>query len=955
MSITRRGPMLLPALLLAAPLMFAQSVSVMPTSGSVAVGGTFQFSKSTMMLMPETVTWSVAGIPQGNSTVGTIDATGLYHAPAAVPSPSSVLITATSTANPLIAGNSYVTVTTVKPTITLSPGGYVAPTIGTSVQFTATVKNLASNTVTWAANGIVGGNSTAGTITQTGLYTAPMTIPVNPVQVSARSTVDTTVVGSQYVYIVPVGPTITAVTPNPLPTGSYTMTVTGSGFQTGATIIAAGVQLSTTVVNANTLTGGVWMPPGTTSAQVCAKNVGTNCGNTLIIPVSGSTSNNPPPPPQQSTPAPVVSPSSATVPLAATQQFTASNVTSWTASAGTIDNTGLYTAPAVMPATPSVTITATGGGGSGKAIVTLIPNTPPAITGINPPTLPLGVFAFSVQGTNFIAQSVVQLNGKSLPTTLVNGALNVTGFAGTSGPGTLVVVNGPLSSPAYPVQVGVPNPLVSASAARRFLEQAAFGPTPSEADHVQSIGFQAWIQEQFNTPQVSNYAVVGSQGGMGTIFLANAVTNPDQLRQRVAFALSQIFVTSMTKLIWNTTMVPYQHLLLQDTFTNYRQILGDVTLSPAMGNYLDMANNAKANAAAGTVANENYAREVLQLFSIGTAMLNSNGTPIIDLTTGLPAPAYDQTTISELARVFTGWTYAPPPGGSLQWNAYLNNATSPMQYIMAMHDTGAKTIFQNTPYQASIAGGQAANVELNQALNLIANHPNTAPFICKQLIQHLVKSNPSPAYVQNVVNAWTQSNGDMKAVITAVLMDGEARANDQGGADQPSDGHLQEPALLLPGLVRAFGGKITPQNYYGSEIAAMGQDIFNPASVFNYYSPGYTVANTGGLKGPEFQIDNPNNAILRENLIGNLFNAYQNPIQTYGPGTTVDLTAFVPLAATPSTLVDAIDLTLTHGTMPAGLKSMIVAGVTGDANGNIHRVQTAVYLTLQSSYYSVWH
>jgi Protein of unknown function (DUF1800) len=224
-----------------------------------------------------------------------------------------------------------------------------------------------------------------------------------------------------------------------------------------------------------------------------------------------------------------------------------------------------------------------------------------------------------------------------------------------------------------------------------------------------------------------------------------------------------------------------------------------------------------------------------------------------------------------------------------------------------------------------------------------------------QAIQHLAKSNPSTAYVQRVSTAFSQSGGDMKAVITAILLDPEARANDNGGGDQPSDGHLQEPALFLPGLVRAFGGTMTAQNYYASDMAALGQDIYNAPSVFNYFSPGYTVGGTGGLKGPEFQIDNANAAILRENLVANLFNQYSNPIQSYGPGTTVDLTPLLPLAASPASLVDAIDLCLTRGVMPASMKQIIVNAVTAESGGPLRRVQTAIYLTLQSSYYGVWH
>jgi hypothetical protein len=209
--------------------------------------------------------------------------------------------------------------------------------------------------------------------------------------------------------------------------------------------------------------------------------------------------------------------------------------------------------------------------------------------------------------------------------------------------------------------------------------------------------------------------------------------------------------------------------------------------------------------------------------------------------------------------------------------------------------------------------------------------------------------------VLRVSTAFTQSHGDMPTVITAILLDPEARANDQGGDDQPTDGHLQEPALLVPAVVRAFAGQMTTANYYPSTLASMGQDLFNAPSVFNYYSPGFVVGGTGGLSGPEFQIDNPNAAVLRENFAANLTNSYSNPMLNNGPGTTVDLTPFLPLASNPATLVNAVDLTLTQGVMPQGLKTIIVNAVAADGNSPLHAVETAVYLTLISSYYNVWH
>jgi uncharacterized protein (DUF1800 family) len=553
---------------------------------------------------------------------------------------------------------------------------------------------------------------------------------------------------------------------------------------------------------------------------------------------------------------------------------------------------------------------------------------------------------------------VAALNGTALSTTFASGALSVTGFSAASGPANITVSNGSAISPPFPVQIGVVNAQVSAAAARRFLEQAAFGATPSDASNVQTIGFQAWLTQQFAMAQVSNYnPITSSQGGMPAHFLTNAVTNPDQLRQRVAFALSQIFVTSLQKLIWNSNMVLFQNMLLGDAFTNYRQIMADVTLSPAMGQYLDMANNAMGSSVEGTLANENYARELMQLFTIGTQMLNQDGSVQKD-TNNLPIPTYLQPAISEFARVYTGWTYAPAAGQPVEWGAYITS-NGPMVPYPPEHDSGSKQLLNYSGASLTVSpAGLTPLQDLNNALDNIFNHPNVGPFVGKQLIQHLVKSNPSPAYVSRVAAAFNNNGqgvrGDMMATISAVLLDPEARANDSGGDDQASDGHLQEPALFIAGMVRAFGGQMTDQNYFPWDLVNLGQDLFDAPSVFNYYSPTYGVPGTT-LLGGEFEIHTPNNAIWRANVVRSLFSQWSNPVENYGPGTTVDVTAFVPLAATPALLVNALDLTLTHGTMPAGMKATIESAVTADTSGPLLRVEDACYLILTSSYYNVWH
>jgi len=378
----------------------------------------------------------------------------------------------------------------------------------------------------------------------------------------------------------------------------------------------------------------------------------------------------------------------------------------------------------------------------------------------------------------------------------------------------------------------------------------------------------------------------------------------------------------------------------------------DVTLSPAMGQYLDMANNAMANPATGSAANENYARELMQLFTIGTNMLNPDGTIQYD-SNSVPIPTYSQFTVTEFARVYTGWTYAPAPGKPVSWGAY----TTPGQPLVPYspeHDPGSKQLLNGYVSPAGITPKQ----DLENALDNIFNHPNVGPFVATQLIQHLVKSNPSPAYVKRVAETFNHNGagirGDMKAVISAILLDPEARANDDGGEDQATDGHLQEPALFIAGMVRAFGGQMTDANYFAWDLANQGQDIFNPESVFNYYAPNFGVPGTS-LMGGEFQIYTPNNAILRANLVSNLFGQYSNPVQSYGPGTTVDLSGYLPLAPFPAQLVDALDLTLTHGVMPAAMKSTIITAVTGETGGNLRRIQRACYLILTSGYYNVWH
>lgn len=818
--------------------------------------------------------------------------------------------------------------------------------VGGTRQMTATVAGLSSPVVNWLAS--------AGSIDANGLYTAPAAVPSpSTVTITAVSAVDGTVSGTASLFVKEKAPVVTSLSPTSVPAGTFTLYVNGSGFQNGAVIYNGMTPAPTTFISSVQLKAAMTVTQvGTAYIRVLNPNSMFSAILTLQVIYGGTGSSSL-----------VLQPATSVVVTGGTQQFSAtyngSATTSvvWTASAGSITAGGLYSAPATVPAGNLATITASGPNGStAAASVTVVSSTPPAITAVTPAPLPIGIFNVTISGNGFVSGTQASLNGVPLVTQYVSPTtLTASGLASQNGQCNMAVANGPVNSLPYPVQTGLTNPLVSASAARRFLQQAAFGPTSAEAQHVQQAGLSAWIDEQAGGPPVSNYQITSNQGGMPQRFLTNSAMNSDQLRQKIAFAYSQIFVTSLVKLIWTQDMAPYQEMLLGDAFANFRKLLADVTLHPSMGYYLDMANNAKANGQGTQLPNENYAREVLQLFSIGTAMLNPDGTVQID-SQGLPVPSYDQKTITELSRVFTGWTYAPPPGGSVVWGAY-KTQYGPMVPYIPQHDFGAKTLF---PYLANgaIPSGLGVQQDLDAALDIIFKHPNTAPFVGKQMIQHLVKSNPSPGYVQRVAQAFADNGqgvrGDMVAVVKAVLLDPEARANDSAVTPAASDGHLQEPALFLAALFRALGAQVNDQNYFSYDLMNMGQDLFSSPSVFNYWSPGYVVG-SAGLKGGEFQIYSPYASVYRVNLVSSLFSAYSGNVQAYGPGFSVDLSALVGLASTPATLVDALDLALTAGTMPSQMKQIVTTAVQNETGGNLRRVQTAIILIATSSYYNVWN
>jgi uncharacterized protein (DUF1800 family) len=506
----------------------------------------------------------------------------------------------------------------------------------------------------------------------------------------------------------------------------------------------------------------------------------------------------------------------------------------------------------------------------------------------------------------------------------------------------------------------------------RFLEQSTFGPTESLVATVQHLGLAGFLDGQLamQPSSLGTYPVILQSNAVvcpptgapvncyrdnfssfqpAVVFFHNALVGDDQLRQRVGFALSQIFVVSDGEVNSTYGMADYEQLLLNDAFGNFRQILQDVTLSPAMGRYLNMVNNDKANATKGTHPNENYARELLQLFSIGLVKLNADGTVVMDAN-GQPVATYDQSVIDGFASVFTGWTY-PTVSGAVQKTHNPTNYRGVMEAVDTNHDTTAKTLLDGT----SVPSGQTAAQDLGTALDLIYNHPNVGPFIGKQLIQFLVTSNPSPAYVGRVSAVFANNGagvrGDMGAVVRAILLDPEARGDVQSGTGY---GKLREPALLAANLARALGVQ-SDGVYLRNASVSMEQAVYESSSVFNFYPPNYPLSGTQLVSPPSTLLDS-SSVMVRSNFILALLFSTIAPDATFpnATGTTAPLTDFLSSAGDAGALADRFNALLMHGTMSSGMRQAVMNAVNAvGATDAIDRVRAAAYVIATSAQYQV--
>jgi uncharacterized protein (DUF1800 family) len=499
-----------------------------------------------------------------------------------------------------------------------------------------------------------------------------------------------------------------------------------------------------------------------------------------------------------------------------------------------------------------------------------------------------------------------------------------------------------------------PNATLSADQlATRFLAQATFGPSPDSLAELRALNYDysAWINQEAAKPVSSavNLLLAAKTADATITSFDNGynrrarsqlmLAGSDQLRQRVTYALSQILVISDADSNVSGAgegSSSYYDMLERNALGNFRTLLMDVTLHPVMGRYLSHYKNRKANTTTGTRPDENYAREIMQLFTIGLYKLNPDGTFQTD-TVGNPLESYTNDDITELARVFTGLTDFSTNNtgtgtGRLDFPSAVANYTTPMRMWESQHDTGAKNLLSYPgAAKPALPAGQAGLVDVQDAINHLVEHPNTAPFISRLLIQRLVTSNPTNAYVGRVaavfVNNGSGVRGDLLAVIRAILLDSEAR--DTSFITDPSHGKLQEPFLRLTQILRAFrftvGTATLPYDFGGNFTEnTMGQFPLAAPTVFNFYRPDYAPAGviaTASLAAPEFQILNSVFSVTFPNALYNL-------IQTGAGQFALNLTDQAAIASDSNLLLDNLNLYLTHGTMSTETRAAITTALS---------------------------
>jgi uncharacterized protein (DUF1800 family) len=898
---------------------------------------------------------------------------------------------------------------------------------GTSLRVTQTMQltrgsQATGAPLTYAVNGVVGGNADVGTIDANGLYTAPAIVPVpNTVSItSTASNYPNLPPGSVSLSVLNPIPVLSKVTPAGFSEGTTTVTVSGTQFVYGAQIMWNGVAIPTTLVSGTQLIAAIPAPnPGTYPLLVTNPNPGSANSKTLPVLVG---------PGEvvltlqygQGSDVRVSNTLNIGLMVAGTNHtgvtLAVNGIAGGNAQVGTAasqsDGSINYTAPALVP-TPNniVQLTITSMDNPKVSIVQNISvmNPIPILNSATPTTLDVGPPSTTVMltGQQFINGAQVLVNGSPVTTTFNSGTQLTAAVSPTeSGNLDLQVLNpspGPATSTDLIATVNgtPPTPVVSESDASRFLEQATFGATDATIHHLSLIGYQPWLNEQFampltlHEPAVEQAVILNNppcaatslicntalfeqnasdEGFVQDTFWQQSIAGNDQLRQRVEYALTQQFVVSSVN--FSIESMPrgeanYYDVVGADAFGNFRTLLQDVTLNPMMGQFLNMLGNDKGNA--NTEPDQNYAREVMQLFTIGLWQLNDDGSQKLD-GSGNPIPTFSTNDVVGLAAVFTGWSWTVPGNDSDNaWSGCClfsapgkGEELLPMQAYASHHYTAQKQ-FLGVTIPASAGSDTAGDLKL--ALDTLFNHPNLPPFFCKQMIQHLVTSNPSPTYIGNCSaifeNDGTGTRGNLKAVIQQILLDPEAR-DSAAALTNPQFGKVREALLRYTEWARAFTAQSRTGSYDNGStedpIWGLGEMSLRSPTVFNWFAPGYVPPGTtiaaANLGAPEMQMTNVSTVVgyinYMQGAIGgsatsgsDLFSSYETEMK---------------LAYTPTALLDRINLLLMAGEMDSTLYGQILDAInaidipasdqTAINAALLSRVQTAIYLTMASPSFS---
>ncbi len=568
----------------------------------------------------------------------------------------------------------------------------------------------------------------------------------------------------------------------------------------------------------------------------------------------------------------------------------------------------------------------------------------PTFTSVTPATFVGGMNALTINGTGITDYATFSFDGKPLYPTKVNqGTYTASVFVAPWRTGSVPVsVNSIAGAPASSSQsIPIKATAIPFDIAARFSTQAAFGPRIDVVQRIQNIGLKAFIQEQLKQPAVV-YIPPPPMSGRSQ-YLRAATSGNTLLRLRVATAI-QTFIVNQAGNYEFGSYIPWEKKVEADALGNFRQLLTDCASDARMGLFLNLAGN-NAPTDPSLHPNQNFARELMQLFSMGPSLLNDDGSLQLD-SAGHPKPAYDQTTLLDLSRALTGWQQAPFVDPNYTFDNI--DASQPLVPSDSVHDHGAKTLFGSVQLPA----GQDIVTDRTAALDAIFNHPNVPPFVSRQLIQHLVKSNPSPAYIQRISKVFENNGkgvrGDLAAVVTAILLDKEARSGDKTA--KSDDGFLEDPLLFQIFTVSTLGQAIV-DGQPGYTAGLLGQSFWYPPSVNGFYANSHLIPGTS-ITSPEFTLWNNLSLVNRSQV---LYGIIDGTINGFGNDYMRFDWLYNDFTNVPD-LVDALNHLVYHGMMPASLKATIISTCAGLSTSDRHQqFAAAIFLALNSDSNNVQH